>query len=233
MAELSVVNFAVGQSTVPDRDHQGLLPSAFILDAAPNTDIYASPLPPVHHAFSAPVIYRRMTKRSFQSAQVSVRARWSLQFDQGGLVFVIPASSNPAPDATTAQTADKHPEWVKVGVEVNDGKPYVSVVAKSRENWCDWSLVPLQNGAPPLGQESGATISLTRSKNALLVWMLSGQEKMLIRKVPWVFLAADNDATEVWVGVYAARPDPDGEAGKTQEQLQVSFEGFDMRWAQE
>jgi regulation of enolase protein 1 (concanavalin A-like superfamily) len=231
MAEWSMVNSAVGQSTLPDWN-QGQLPSAFVLDAAPNTDIYASPLPPIRHVFSAPVIYRRITKGSFQSAQVSVRSRWSLQFDQGGLVFVIPASGNPAPDATTAQTADTHPEWVKVGIEVNDGKAYVSIVAKSRDNWCDWSLVPLPDDAPPLGQDCGATISLTRSKNALMVWMLSGQETMLIRKVPWVFLA-DGDATEVWVGVYAARPDPDGEAAKTQEQLRVSFEGFDMRWTRE
>jgi regulation of enolase protein 1 (concanavalin A-like superfamily) len=221
---MSILSMNIAASSTVPRD----LSSAFTLDAVPNTDIYATPLAPVRHVFSAPVVCRRIAKYSFQSAQASIRSRWSLQFDQGGLIFIMPKTCT-APNADNAQTADAHPEWVKVGVEVNLGRPYVSVVAKSRENWCDWSLLPL--AAAPLGEESEATtVFATRSQNALMIWTLSDGQKVLVRKVPWVFLEAAGDvdaAQDMLVGAYAARPDPGQEAND--QKLRVSFEGFDLK----
>ncbi|OQV01284.1 hypothetical protein CLAIMM_06667 [Cladophialophora immunda] len=208
----------------------GDLLSRFNLQAAPGTDIYATPVPPIRHVFSAPIVYRRMPKQSFQFAGVTVRCRWAFQFDQGGLVFVIPRTANPEPDARNAQNPTQHPEWVKVGFEVNDGAAYVSVVAKSHENWCDWSLVPLSS-VPASSEEVEVSLQLTREKNALMVWWVPRREdKVLIRKVPWVFLETeDAQDSEAWVGVYCARPDPDNEARKGQASLVVAFEGLDVR----
>ncbi|EXJ88119.1 hypothetical protein A1O1_05047 [Capronia coronata CBS 617.96] len=207
------------------------LSSAFTLDAAPGTDIYATPLPGARHIFSAPIIHRRLSKASFQSARVTVRSKWSLQFDQGGLVFIIPSAQAPEPDSSTAQAKETHPEWVKAGIEVNDGAAYVSVVAKSRDNWCDWSLTPVPGADQVLGERSEqleVTLYMTRSKNALMVWIVSGEKDFLVRKIPWVFLDDNSRLSmeDILVGVYAARPDPDGEATQKQDALSVSFDGF-------
>lgn len=223
MSEYSSVN--IGQQPAGLRD----LSSRITLQAPPNTDIYATPILPVRHVFSAPILYRRMPKHSFESAKVTVRSRWSCQFDQGGLVFVVPSNANPEPNAENAQHPADHPEWIKVGFEVNNGAAFVSIVAKSRENWCDWSLVPLSS-ASALSEEVEVTLQLTREKNALMVWMPHGEDKVLIRKIPWVFLATrDMEDSEAWVGVYCARPDPDGEARKISASLAVTFEDLEVQ----
>lgn len=191
------------------------------LSAPPKSDIYASPGPPELYVYTAPVVYRRVPKSDFSLARVTVSARWHLQFDQGGLVFTIPTIENPNPDASNARTSASHPAWIKVGIEINDGAPCVSIVGKARNGWCDWSLVPLDT---ELGEEAAATLELTKFKNALMVWMVKSDTKVLIRKLPWVFLDDAGLSTDVLVGIYAAQPDPDNKAGGRD--LKVSFSNF-------
>ncbi|EXJ86919.1 hypothetical protein A1O3_03873 [Capronia epimyces CBS 606.96] len=272
--DLHTINIAPSTSSVSAVPNEKDIsaPGTYTLDAAPGTDIYASPLPPVRYVFSAPIVSRRILKAAFRSAKVGVRARWSLQFDQGGLVFIVPdpatnivstlnanANASTCTNTGTAQTQDLDPysspasSWVKAGIEVNDGKPYVSVVTKSRDGWCDWSLVPMpisvSSTAGGMSSSSSSssqiTLRMTRSKNALMIWMINdNDEATLIRKVPWVFLDLELDnhnhhhrqheststheaeaEAEVMVGIYAARPDPDNEATGN---LAVSFQGFSV-----
>lgn len=191
------------------------------LYAGPKSDIYASPLGSTLHVYTAPVTCKRITRDSFKLARVTVSARWTLQFDQGGLVFTLPRPRNPSPDAANASTADEHPAWVKAGIEVNDGIAAVSIVGKSLNGWCDWNMVPT-GGIPGPGGEIQVTLEMTRFKNALMIWMVEGDKKVLIRKIPWVFLGNDDLSNDALVGVYAARPDPDDKSGGQDLEVRLS-----------
>jgi len=190
------------------------------LSAPPKSDIYASPGPPPLFVYTAPVVCRRVKKSCFSLARVTVSAKWTLQFDQGGLVVTIPTLNNANPDASSGNVAESHPAWVKVGIEVNDGAPCVSIVGKSRNGWCDWSLVPLEKSSEAVS----ATLELTRFKNALMVWLSKEGSRVLIRKVPWVFLDDEALSDDMLVGIYAAQPDPDDKSGG--KGLEVSFSNF-------
>jgi hypothetical protein len=183
-----------------------------------------------------------------------------LQYDHAGLIFFAPSArrsdKTPPGSVEAAENDDvKHPDthaprqWVKAGLEAKDGGVWVSVVAKTRDGWCDWSLGALPPGSygevetvggeggkgerEKLGREVGATIEMSRSKNALMVYLVTHQgeqeERALIRKVPWVFLGVEEksggeDDDVVCVGAFAARPDPEGAAGT--EELDVRFTDF-------
>jgi len=193
-------------------------PKSFSLSAKSTTDIYCSPIPPAKYIYSAPNVHTNLPKSSFSSARLSISFCASIQFDQAGLLFTVPTKSNPVPNATNSTVVDSHPAYIKAGIEVNDGKAWISVVARGPEGWCDWSLFPLME-EKKLPATVSVTIEVARYKNALLIWKIE-KERALIRKVPWVFL--NEDVGNVWVGAYAARPDPDAEASGRA--LEVDFQ---------
>ncbi|CAK7218102.1 hypothetical protein SBRCBS47491_003393 [Sporothrix bragantina] len=231
MSDLIYINFSNTDPAPAGVTADGNGPD-FTFGAAPKSDIYASPrVPHVLHDYTAPVICRRIPKTQFKSLQVTAAAAWRSQFDQAGLVFTLPTRSNPDPNAANASDVQHHPAWVKAGIEVNDGCPCVSVVARGpggTGGWSDWSLIPLSLAGEKLGPVVPVTLQFTREKNALMIWLLrdGGATRLFIRKVPWVFLD-DTTGTlgeDVLVGAYAAQPDPyDEHKG---ESLQVTFSGF-------
>ena len=62
------------------------------------------------------------------SVQVGVRGEYTTLYDQAGLMI---------------RTDENH--WIKAGVEVENGRPHLSVVVT--RNVSDWSLIPLAGGA--------------------------------------------------------------------------------------
>ena len=177
----------------------------FEITVSPGTDIWDKP--PSTHSFNAPIIYRTSTVGSFKSARVTVTAEWKDKYDQGGLFLGI-------------QTVDK-PRWVKTGIEFFDGVPLVGTVAK--DQWSDWSLRPLL--AETLSIEGFAVVEIDNaSDGSLWVWLVSeGGQRLPLREIAfWGDLAKD---TEIWIGVYAAKPAPNGEKGD----LVVKFEGLDVQ----
>ncbi|CAM1508672.1 Fc.00g055200.m01.CDS01 [Cosmosporella sp. VM-42] len=60
--------------------------------------------------------------------------------------------------------------------------------------------------------------------NALMVWLIKEATRILIRKVPWVFLGGPDSSEDILVGVYAAQPDPDDKSGG--QNFQVDFSDF-------
>jgi regulation of enolase protein 1 (concanavalin A-like superfamily) len=187
------------QHDIPD------LSEPFQITVSPGTDIWDKP--PSTHSFNAPIIYRTSTVGTFKSARVTVTAAWKDQYDQGGLFLGI-------------QTADT-PRWVKTGIEFLDGVPLVGTVAKDR--WADWSLRPLL--AETLSIEGVAIIEVENaSDGSLWVWLVSeGGQKLPLREVTWWGDLAKE--TEVWIGVYAAKPGPHGE----KDELVVKFEGLQIQ----
>jgi len=195
------------------------LPKSFTLSADPRTDIYAAP---AHgYVWTAPIVYKTIKASSFRRARLSITLNWTTTFDQGGLILAFPQDSNPTPDSENAGDISTHPHWVKAGIEINEGRPWISVVA--RETWADWGLT-----TPPLNSESNggktvkATIEFEKHENALMVWVKDGEERRMIREVQWVFLDEKLDRN-CWIGVYNCRPDAKNEADGA---LEVHFEDF-------
>ena len=117
-------------------------PKSFKLATPPGTDIYAAP---AHgYVWTSPYLCTKIQTLKFKKARVTVSFNYATIYDQGGLILVFPTKDNPSPDASNAGKESSHPQGVKAGFEVNDGRLFASTVA--RENWADWSL-----SAPPTG----------------------------------------------------------------------------------
>ena len=192
------------------------LPATLTLTTPRNTDIWRKP--PTTDDFTGPILYRTIPLSALKSARVTIRANWTTQFDQGGLILAI---DPPPADDTTGKSAK---QWVKTGIEFFEGQARVSTVACDR--WSDWSLVSLSEG------EASATIELERevtpdgSKTSTLwVYVRRGEVRQPLREVAWMWEAdvtggADKEA---WIGLYAARPNKEVEGD-----LDVEFEGFEV-----
>ncbi|KAI1851042.1 hypothetical protein JX266_003707 [Neoarthrinium moseri] len=227
----------INQPSPPSTSSTPFDPAAFTLTAPSKTDIHASPVPAPRYIFTAPAVLGAPARplAAFTRARVSFAYTPALQYDHAGLALLLGASSSDA-DGRPGQVG-RHSAWVKAGLEAKDGAVWLSVVTKTAGGWCDWSLgaLPDAEGAGAgLGREVAVTIELERAKNALLVHHVrqrggadgaEGEEegdehKTLIRKVPWVFLdaedrvVAEGDESAAWVGAFAARPDPEGRAGE-------------------
>lgn len=177
----------------------------FQITTSPGTDIWDKP--PSTHSFNAPIIYQTSTVESFKSAKVTFTATWKDKYDQGGLCMVIKSS-----DTT---------RWVKTGIEFLDGVPLIGTVAKDR--WADWSLRPLL--AETMSIDHAATVEMENaSDGSLWIWLVSEAGKKLpLREVTWWGDLAKE--TEIWIGVYAAKPAPHGE----KDDLTVKFNGLEIR----
>jgi uncharacterized protein len=182
------------------------LSGTFEITTPAGTDVWDKP--PSTHSFNAPIVYQTSTKGAFKSARVRVTAAWKDKYDQGGLFLGI-------------QTSDR-PRWVKTGIEFLDNVPLVGTVAK--DHWSDWSLRPLL--AETLSVENIATVEVENaSDGSLWVWLVSESgQKLPLREVTWWGDLPED--TEIWIGVYAAKPAPHGET----DDLVVKFSGFDIQW---
>ncbi|EPQ51537.1 hypothetical protein GLOTRDRAFT_65718 [Gloeophyllum trabeum ATCC 11539] len=168
----------------------------FTLSAKPNTDLWRSPSRDV---FTAPIIYLKERLSTFRRARVTVEVPGTRLYDQGGLVFILPGSPQ---------------RWLKAGIEYVDGIPKVGAVVVDR--YSDWSLVELQNSEKGL-----ITVEFEREGQGLWVYAIEKDGKrQAIREITWVF-SEGLDNQELWIGLYAARPNADAS-----EPLVVKFEDF-------
>ncbi|KUJ17150.1 uncharacterized protein LY89DRAFT_685090 [Mollisia scopiformis] len=207
----------------------------FSILTPPRTDIFASPTHGYH--FSAPIIYTQLPILEFGSAKATISIPFTLhspkekevenptlQFDQGGLVFVFPGAGTEAKDLVQAEK-ETHPRWIKAGIEVWEGKAWGSIVV--REKWSDWSL--FEPGQITATGTYKMTLEMERFGDALMIYTVSEVKKRtLVRKVPWVFLEEERSGVEtIMIGVYGARPDPFNEAkGKL---LEIGIKSFGVK----
>ncbi|RAH45924.1 uncharacterized protein BO95DRAFT_442591 [Aspergillus brunneoviolaceus CBS 621.78] len=176
--------FANSSEKVPG---DGNLPAEFSIKASPSTDIWAKP--PSTESFNAPILYRSVPVQSFKRARVAFNALWKHKYDQGGVILVL-------------NGADGTRKWVKSGIELANGRPHLSTVAKDR--WADWSLQPVPSGG------GAATLEIVReSDNSLWIYLVEGVQKSPLREVTWFF--EDTKVQDLWIGLYAAKPSDEKE----------------------
>ncbi|KAF7299221.1 hypothetical protein MIND_00870800 [Mycena indigotica] len=82
-------------------------------------------------------------------AGVWIRGAWGVQYDQGCLMIITSATG------TTGN-------WVKAGVELEDGKEFVSAVVTTP--WSDWSIEPATISTSTSGSSSAGAIYIQISR---------------------------------------------------------------------
>jgi regulation of enolase protein 1 (concanavalin A-like superfamily) len=180
----------------------------FQLTVHASKDIWRKPGPPKIEVFNAPILYKSFALSFFQRVRVTVSAPWSTLYDQGGLVFILPESS----DGTR--------KWIKSGIEFYKNEVYVSTVVADR--WADWSLV--QTGLKD-GNEVTLEFERNKEEGTLWIYVVDGDKKIPVREVTWI-LSEGGDDKECWVGVYAAKPTVS--AVGTEQGLVVDFKGWEL-----
>jgi regulation of enolase protein 1 (concanavalin A-like superfamily) len=195
------------------------------IHAGPGTDFWRHP--PDIDVDNAPtlLISTPIDIHRFHSARVTVSANWNTLYDQGGLILFIPDE-----DTTT---------WLKTGIEVFGGEPFVASVATTR--WSDCAIVPL-------GKEKGGQVTIHverqmkegKKLDSLSVYIVDEEtgRKMEIRQITWWFRHNNLDQKDskempdnrcLLVGVYAGRPTIPAGEGREHEELVVKFERFEVK----
>ncbi|KAI4601858.1 hypothetical protein KJ359_010723 [Pestalotiopsis sp. 9143b] len=193
---------------------------SFALEAEPGTDIWKKP--PSTNVSNAPIARASSgLLKKFQSARTTFWGPWTERYDQAGLVLVLKHS-------TSTQPA----KWVKLGLELYNGKPHLSTVACDR--WADWSIAPLAEDY----SKSGVTLEVVREsdEHGKSAWVYhvvldeSGKvkEKRPLREICWIFADEDETGGEEWildVSPLVARPEKNAN-----ESLKVDFKEFKVEW---
>ncbi|KAI9832669.1 MAG: hypothetical protein M1819_004254 [Sarea resinae] len=181
-----------------NRESPKELPTEFTIVVPPKTDVWRKP--PKTDVFTAPILYQKRTVSTFDKARVVVTADWKTLHDHGGLIIVFLQDGDPV-------------KWITSGITYVNSQATVATVAT--EKWADWSLMPL-----PHDHGQTVTVEMNRKGPSLFVHFVEGIEKTVIREVTWAF-ADENEEQEIWVGVYAARPNEVAEDEK--KDLEVTF----------
>lgn len=197
----------------------------------PKTDILNKPALPDKarpFQFTAPIYKTSLPAAEFKRASVTVI--WGrnslLEFDQAGLLFLRPHANLPDPNPSNEGDAETHPRFVKIGPEVFMGRVFYAVTGSNRTA-PDWSLWPMPEA---FKTTSALTIEMVRHGALLAAFLLEEDgnhvRKTLIRTIPWCFEDIKGGDPDIWVGVYAARPDLDGSSDGAP--LKVQFKGLEI-----
>lgn len=165
--------------------------SAFHISAIAPTDLWRKlPSLDVHNV---PTYTTDVKFGQFRRARVTVSAEWKRLYDQGGLIFLMPAKG------------DALPRWVKTGIEFHDERPNLSTVAA--KEGADWSLVPLTNTSVTLEIEREIKDGVLGP--SLWIYFYEGEKRTAVREITWVWDGSVADDDVVKVGAYSARPTED------------------------
>lgn len=187
--------------------------SMIYISASPGTDLWRKP--PSTDIYNVPSYLAFLPVEKFQRARVTVKADWTRQYDQGGLVLFLPEWPTQS-------------LWVKSGIEFVDGKPNMSTVGA--RDAADWSLLPLPEGT------TSVTLEIEREEvnekngtgTSLWVYLIEGEERKAVRELTWVFKEKADLANRISVGIYAARPTKLGDNDK--ERLDVTFDDLSINF---
>ena len=203
-----------------------------ILRTLPKTDLWRKP--PSLSVSTAPTLYTKVPLSKFKSAKVTASSNWNTLYDQGGLVLFL----GPPP----GEAGYTKGQWVKTGIEYVFEQPHVGTVAA--DTWADWSLatVPGVGDDYAEGDEVPLTIEVEREvvggnkESSLWVYKVDPKtgKRQGVREVTWLFKEdtgreEGKGTTELWVGIYTARPTVPEGAEREDEELKTNFKDFEIR----
>ncbi|RSL83093.1 hypothetical protein CEP51_004728 [Fusarium floridanum] len=179
------------------------------LSANTKTDISRETSDPSEPAirFSSPVLRVSMPTSSFRRARLTFKCPngYAENWDQAGFLFTWPSPELPSPDAANPGTEDTAPHYVKAGIENINGTPLGAFVANNGS--LDFSALLLEEGEV----EQGFTLEAIKYDFRLVIMLVrkrpDGKEtKIPVRVIYWA-LEGGSRHENLWVGVYASRPD--------------------------
>lgn len=204
----------------------------FQVSCAANTDVWKKP--PTHDVFtgklsSRPILIGQLTQtapyhvhskkalNSFRSTTLTFHAKYTLQFDQAGILFIITHPTKPR-------------KWIKAGIEFFDGKPRLSTVCCDR--WADWSVASLEDASRAADIENGKeTVTILIEKeigetgHCLWAYHVDGDKKVPMREIAWVFGEDFGEGWDLEVAAAVARP-----AKTADGEFVADFDNFDVTW---
>jgi hypothetical protein len=150
---------------------------------------------------------------------------YNCNWDQAGFLFVRPKPELPEPSAETPGTSGTAPSFIKIGIELWEGKLY-HMICSSHDDLTDWSLHAIPEA---FEDEKDITMEISRFGDRLAIHAVYSQGeqavKRMVRIVPWCFLNESKTDPDIWVAVYVSRPDA---ARTTTEPLVVNFHNFQI-----
>jgi hypothetical protein len=196
-----------------------------------NVDVLGVPLsndPSLQpYSFKSAISRVAVPPTRLKRATVSFRPSdgYKCNWDQAGFLFVRPKPELPEPSAENPGTTGTAPSFIKIGVELWEGKLY-HMICSSHEDLTDWSL----HAIPEAFQDNeDITIEISRFGDRLAIQAVYAQGdqvvKRMIRIVPWCFVNESKSDPDIWVAVYVSRPDADR---TTTESLVVNFHNFQI-----
>lgn len=208
--------------------NHGAESSPFLLTAPRGTDIVGKPALGVSpYQFGSAVTKISIPASKFQKARVTVDVPDNhLEWDQAGLLFVRPHADLPNPDADHGGDADTAPQFVKLCLESYGGSLSLAAGSVPRGSAVDWSLWPL-----PAQSKLAKKVTLEFVKYGTMLALFSIHEEdgtptnSLLRVVPWCFENIREDEPDIWIGIFASRPDLKNE---TQSALNAKFSAFEV-----
>lgn len=207
--------------------------NSLALSAQPGTDIlHRASVPELARncQFTAPILKSALKISSFDRARVTIHypASAKTEFDQAGLVFIRPQAALPCPNAANEGTEDSFPYFVKAGIEAFQGEILLAVTG-SKHTHPEWSLWPLPSNAI-VENEISVVVEIMRHGPMLGIFSIerdaNNERKRLIRIIPWCFADEEEQEADIWVGLYAARPDLKRVGGSNA--LDVHFSDFEL-----
>ncbi|KAI0154728.1 hypothetical protein GGR57DRAFT_502474 [Xylariaceae sp. FL1272] len=142
-----------------------LQPFQVELCADPKPDVYASPLPPTVHDYSAPIPHAQVNLSDFHLASTELSSVPTLQFDQGGFLFTAPAASCPDPEAEDGNGSP----GVGQGRSRGQRREAVAQCRRQSAQWLVRLELIISVEMPSLGTRVTATLEMKRYKNTLMV----------------------------------------------------------------
>ncbi|KAI7975632.1 hypothetical protein EIK77_003987 [Talaromyces pinophilus] len=189
----------------------------FTLSAGRDTDIWREP--PNGDTLAAPMVITSLV-RPFIVAEVTIRADWEMEGDQGGLIIFagdapIQSLSHESMRSSLVNDVRSSYKWVKAGMEFSARTVNTTSVSATSDG-ADWCSLPLDIPNALINTAS-LRIKLERVGYSLLIWyqnpflspdavtpdaVASTWKKL--RKVTGFFYGVEDK--RVHVGVYASRP---------------------------
>lgn len=132
----------------------------------------------------------------------------------------------PTPTPLFSSVKTETTAWIKTGIEYYESHANLSTVATAPGSTSDWSLLPLEGNSVTLEVER-ETVDDKGHGASLWVYLVQPDGvRRGVREVTWPFADGPLLDSELFVGLYVARPTQLPSTERDEAELQVQFTQF-------